>query len=580
MIEVFKKIWKFADREQGNIKKSIILGFFNAIFNSFIFGALFVTLNGIVENEKNPQVALMAFVFMLVSIFGKMATSYFAQLQRVHAGYFMVADKRIQIGDKLKVVPMGYFNENSLGDITGISTTVLNDVEQTAPTVMVTTLSGFINTVVFALAILICDWRIGLIVFGGMCLFIYVSVLQEKKFKKDAPMRQKAQAKLVEAILETVQGMSVVKAFNLDTYKNKNVDKAIQESCNKNLAMEKAIMPFGMLLQTITKLLGIVIVIVSIMCYLRGTMPLVTCLMMLVAAFIIFEQLESAGHGLSTLRIAGSSIDNVNKMDDIPVMDESGQHIVPKSFDIAFQDVSFSYDKRPVLQHIQLKIPEKTTTAIIGPSGSGKTTLCNLLVRFWDVESGKVMLGGKDVKDYTLESLLENVSMVFQNVYLFADTIENNIKFGKPSATHEEVVAAAKKACCHPFISQLPQGYQTVIDEGGASLSGGEKQRISIARAMLKDAPVVILDEATANVDPENESELQAAIAKLTANKTIIMIAHRLKTVRHADQIVVMDKGCIVQRGSHEQLIAEKGIYADFIGTRKQVTGWKLGTQS
>lgn len=228
------------------------------------------------------------------------------------------------------------------------------------------------------------------------------------------------------------------------------------------------------------------------------------------------------------------------------------------------------------MRDISVTLPDKTTTAVIGPSGSGKTTFCNLIARFWDTDSGNVKIGGYDEKDYTLESLMEQISVVFQNVYLFADTIENNIKFGKPEATHDEVVAAAKAACCDDFIGSLPDGYQTVIGEGGASLSGGEKQRISIARAMLKNAPIVILDEATANVDPENEDRLQKAIEALTRDKTIIMIAHRLKTVRHADQILVIDHGHIVQQGKHEQLIAQPGIYADFVGGKKQTVRWKL----
>lgn len=260
----------------------------------------------------------------------------------------------------------------------------------------------------------------------------------------------------------------------------------------------------------------------------------------------------------------------------MPRMDESGKALNPRKHDIVFDHVSFSYEQKQILHDISATLPDKTTTAVIGPSGSGKTTFCSLIARFWDPDSGSVRIGGYDVKDYTLEALMDQISVVFQNVYLFADTIENNIKFGKPDATHDEVVAAAKAACCDDFIEALPDGYDTVIGEGGASLSGGEKQRISIARAMLKNAPIVILDEATANVDPENEDRLQKAIEALTRDKTIIMIAHRLKTVRHADQILVIDHGRIVQRGKHEQLIEQPGLYADFVGGKKQTVGWKL----
>mgnify|MGYP002524270591 FL=1 len=276
------------------------------------------------------------------------------------------------------------------------------------------------------------------------------------------------------------------------------------------------------------------------------------------------------------LRLTAAAIDRTEATEDMPRMDEKGQALRPEKHDIVFDDVSFSYEQKPILHHISVTLPDQTTTAVIGPSGSGKTTFCNLIARFWDVDSGSVKIGGYDVKDYTLESLMDQISVVFQNVYLFADTIENNIKFGKPQATHDEVVAAAKAACCDDFIARLPDGYNTVIGEGGASLSGGEKQRISIARAMLKNAPIVILDEATANVDPENEDRLQKAIEALTRDKTIIMIAHRLKTVRHADQILVIDRGRIVQKGTHEQLMQEPGIYAEFVGGKKQTVGWKL----
>ena len=235
-----------------------------------------------------------------------------------------------------------------------------------------------------------------------------------------------------------------------------------------------------------------------------------------------------------------------------------------------------SYADRKILDHVSFTIPAGTTTAIVGPSGSGKTTMCNLIARFWDVDAGRITVGGKDVRDFKLDSLMKNIGMVFQNVYLFADSIENNIKFGCPDATHEQVVEAAKKACCHEFISALTDGYDTVIGEGGGTLSGGEKQRISIARAILKDAPIIILDEATSSVDPENEEELQRAIAELTHDKTIIMIAHRLKTVRGADQILVLDDSHIVQRGTHAELIQQKGLYADFVSERQEAIGWKL----
>lgn len=578
MIGVFRKIWDFAGTEQKNIRNSILLGFVNAVFHAMQLWALFVVLSALVEGSKSKETALTALGIMLLSIAGKIVTQYVSQLQRTHAGYFMVAEKRVYIGDKLKVVPMGFFNQNSLGQLTAVATTTLSDVENAAPVVLVTSLGGFLNSLVFSLTIFLFDWRIGLIVAAGVVLFLYVVSLMEKRSRADIPKRQAAQATLVEKVLETIQGMSVVKAFDLDDAKGKKVDQAIDESCEKNSVLERAVNPYVAAQQVILNLCSAAILFASISFYLNGTLSLVYCLMMMVSSFMVFEQLKTAGSSMANLRITESSINRANEIDSVPVMDDHGRKIVPETHDIELESVDFSYETRPVLQDVSLRIPDKTTTAIVGPSGSGKTTLCNLIARFWDVNGGRVSIGGHDVKGYTLNSLMANISMVFQNVYLFNDTIENNIKFGKPNATHDEVVAAAKKACCDDFIDALPDGYNTVVGEGGATLSGGEKQRLSIARAMLMDAPIVIFDEATANVDPENEDRLQAAIEALTRDKTIIMIAHRLKTVRHADQIVVLDGGRIVQRGTHDELLAQKGIYSDFVGMREKAIGWKLET--
>lgn len=578
MIGVFRKIWDFAGTEQKNICNSILLGFVNAVFHAMQLWALFVVLSALVEGSKSKETAFAALGIMLLSIAGKIVTQYVSQLQRTHAGYFMVAEKRVYIGNKLKVVPMGFFNQNSLGQLTAVATTTLSDVENAAPVVLVTSLGGFLSSLVFSLAIFLFDWRIGLIVAAGVVLFLYVVSLMEKRSRADIPKRQAAQATLVEKVLETIQGMSVVKAFDLDDAKGKKVDQAIDESCEKNSVLERAVNPYVAAQQVILNLCSAAILFASISFYLNGTLSLVYCLMMMVSSFMVFEQLKTAGSSMANLRITESSINRANEIDSVPVMDDHGRKIVPETHDIELESVDFSYETRPVLQDVSLRIPDKTTTAIVGPSGSGKTTLCNLIARFWDVNGGRVSIGGHDVKDYTLDSLMANISMVFQNVYLFNDTIENNIKFGKPNATHDEVVAAAKKACCDDFIDALPDGYNTVVGEGGATLSGGEKQRLSIARAMLKDAPIVIFDEATANVDPENEDRLQAAIEALTRDKTIIMIAHRLKTVRHADQIVVLDGGRIVQRGTHDELLAQKGIYSDLVGMREKAIGWKLET--
>lgn len=577
MINVFRKIWNFSINEKNNLKKSIIIGFLNAIFNAMLVVALYIVLNDIVDNAVSSTTALTAFAVMVISVIGKIVTQYYSQLQRTHAGYFMVADKRISIGEKLKSVPMGYFNQNSLGQITAIETTILNDVESAVPVVLVTTLGGFLNSIVFAFFILFFDWRMGLVTFLGIALFLWVTSAMEKKSRQGVPARQEAQATLVETVLETIQGMSVVKAFDLDNNLDKKVDRAIEESYKKNEKLERAMTPFVALQQLVLYVFGVALMFCSVVFYLNGTMELANSLIMVVGSFMVYEQLKVAGSCVANMRIAEHSIDKANKIDEVPVMDEGGQDVVPKTTEIKFENVDFAYEKRKILEDVSFTVPQKKMTAIVGPSGSGKTTLCNLMARFWDVNAGSVSIGGVNVKDYTLSSLMENISMVFQNVYLFADTIENNIKFGKAEATREEVIQAAKRACCHEFIMKLPDGYDSKIGEGGASLSGGEKQRISIARALLKDAQIVIFDEATANVDPENEDRLQSAMEALTKDKTVIMIAHRLKTVRNAEKILVVNDGKIVQEGKHDELIKEKGIYADFVNGRKEAIGWKLG---
>ena len=291
---------------------------------------------------------------------------------------------------------------------------------------------------------------------------------------------------------------------------------------------------------------------------------------------MIFSSLEQAGSYSSLLRTVDLSVDKAQKILDLPAMDIDGEDIIPDNYNVDIENIVFSYDNKKIINHITAHIPQKTTTAIVGPSGSGKTTLCHLIARFWDVDQGSISVGQRNVKDYSMDSLMKNFSFVFQNVYLFQDTIANNIRFGQVDASIERVKEAAKKACCHDFIMALPDGYDTIIGEGGASLSGGEKQRISIARAIMKDSPIIILDEATANIDPENEKELMGAIEALTQEKTIFMIAHRLKTVQNADQIIVIDNGQIVQYGTHQELIAQPGIYQKFINSREIASGWKL----
>ncbi len=575
MIKTLSKIYQFSGKMQGTMKKAILFSVLHSLFDMMSFGALAMVFSGLTDGFTTSMI-WMIFGITLASMLLKIYCSYISDFGKVQIGYFMCAEKRIHIGDRMKYMPMGYFNDHNLGNLTSVVTTTMGDIENNASMVLTNILGGYIHAAIITIVMLCIDWRIGLTILCGILLFTWCIGRLQKKSETVSPQRQQAQEALVSNVLEYVQGMLIVKSFNLGQNSNSKMGQAILDSKDKNLKLERTFVPYNMLQQIILYGTSILVIVEGLYFYLNGTMALSICLLMTVASFMLFSQLQSAGNTSSLLRLLDVSIDKVNEIDNTPVMDEHGKPINPPNYNIVFDDVSFSYGEHKILDHVSLSIPEKTVTAIVGPSGAGKSTLCNLIARFWDVDDGKITIGGIDVRDYTLDSLLTNISEVFQKVYLFADTIENNIKFGNPAASHNEVVKAAQKACCHDFIMSLPDGYDTVIGEGGATLSGGEKQRISIARAILKDAPIIILDEATSSVDPENENLLMGAISELTKDKTVIMIAHRLKTVRNADQIFVLSGGHIVQTGKHEDLIRQPGIYADFIGIRKKAIGWKL----
>lgn len=576
MIKVFKKIWNFSQEEQGYIRRSIIAGFFHAIFNALQFGAIYYMLIAIFSQRVSTQTIWICLGILLVSLIGKIATQKISQMNQTHAGYFMAAHKRIEIGEKIKKVPMGFFSSYSLGRLTTIATTSLSQAEQWIPMLLVLVLGGILNTLIFVLGTFIFNQKIGLVAVVGVIVFFIVTSLMEKKSTKNAKKMTETQTELTKQVLAAIQGMQVIKSYNLAGTNNRKLEKSIKDTSSLLLKLEKSVQPYIVTQRIVMGITTVAMTYLSIKLNLAGDLPLAETILMIIASFIIFEGLVGAGSNMAILRAAENAIDSVDFVNEIPDMKEGTERTPIQNHNIEFKDVSFSYDQRPILKNVSCAIKENTMTAIVGPSGSGKTTFCNLIARFWDVDSGQISIGGKNIKDYTIENLMNNISMVFQNVYLFEDTIENNIKFGKQDATKDEIIEAAKKAQCHDLIRALPQGYQTMIGEGGASLSGGEKQRISIARAMLKDAPIIIFDEATANIDPENEDKLKEAIESLTKDKTVIMIAHRLKTIRNADQILVLNQGNIVERGDHETLMAYGGLYKDLIKAKKVSESWKL----
>lgn len=577
MLSTLKKFFDFCTEEdRKKFYTSVCLGVLKAFIVAFRIPAIGLVVMAIINNDVSMQTVGLSLGMMLLSVILNILISLKVTMLQTEAGYHTCTHKRIEIAEHMRYLPMGYFNQNSLGQITSVTTNTLESLADVATRVVMMTLEGFLTAGTITVFVFIYDWRIGLILLAGLILFLLPNGLMRWQAGNVSEAKQQADTDLVAIVLEYSQGIAEVKNYNIVQSSAKKLSHAIENKRHLDTKLTWVTSPYIALQGMITKLTGTIMGLFSIYFYLKGSMNLLICIMMLISAFMIYESLDGVGSFSSLLRIVDLSVDMVNKVLSIKPMDISGKDLQPKTSNIKLNHVNFSYESKKIIDDVSLDIPEKTTTALVGPSGSGKTTLCNLIARFWDIESGSISLDGHDVKEYSYDSLIRNFSFVFQTVYLFEDTIENNIKFGNPDASHEEVVAAAKKAACHDFILSLTEGYQTNIGEGGASLSGGERQRISIARAIIKDAPIIILDEATANVDPENEEALMQAIHSLTKDKTIIMIAHRLKTVERADQIVVLDKGRIVEQGKHRELLAKQGLYSRFIQERRSAASWRI----
>ena len=543
----------------GKYRKRIYIGFVYAFFHS-IFTAIPIMLaakglSAVLDDFHGAAVLQAQDIWfllgaMVLAVLGRYIFSYLRAKTQESVGYEATADERIRLGDIMKRVSLGFFSKNNIGELSAAATTDLSFLEMYAMNMVNTVVNGYITVIVLILFLAFYSPLAGIVALAGVLLSALFLHLLEKQSRKNAPVHQKAQDNMVESSIEYLRGMQIVKAFKQEGVSIAGIQKAYRDSKKINIKIELEYMPFNCLHLFSLKAASIVIVAVAALLTFNGSMDLPTMLMLDMFSFMLFGSVETMNNAAHVLEVIDATLDKLEHIEHAEIIDKNGKDIALKNADIEFQNVTFSYDKTPVLRNISFSIPQGSTTAIVGPSGSGKTTICNLIARFYDIDSGKVLVGGENVRDMTCDSLLRNISMVFQKVYLFHDTIENNIRFGNPNASQEEVIAAAKKARCHDFIMALPDGYATKVGESGASLSGGEKQRISIARAILKDAPVIILDEATASVDPENERELQKAILELTRNKTLLMIAHRLSTVRTADQIIVLYEGKIVQHGT------------------------------
>ena len=567
----------------GKYKKRVYIGFIYAFINSIFtslpimlatygLGLVFDDYKGIRTFDKDQ--IFYIFILMILVIGGRFLFSYLRAVTQESVGCEATAEQRIRLGNIFKRVSLGFFNSNNMGEISSAVTTDLSFIEMLSMNMINTVVNGYITVLVMILFLLFYCPLAGIISLSGIvlsALFLYIAA---KISDKNASIHQKAQDSIVENTIEFLRGMQTIKAFKQEGVSVQGIRKAYKNHKDVNIKIELEYCPYNCLHQFVLKAASVGIIAVSAYLTYTRKMDVNIMLMMDMFSFVMFSQIEPLSNAIHVIEVVNKTLDKLEKIEKADIIDKDGQNIELKRHDIKFSDVCFSYDKKQILNNISFYIPEGSTTAIVGPSGSGKTTICNLIARFYDVNSGVITVGDKNIKDITCDSLLKNISMVFQKVYLFNDTIKNNILFGNPNASDNEVINAAIKAHCHEFISKLPNGYDTIIGDGGATLSGGEKQRISIARAILKDSPIIILDEATASVDPENEHLIQNAISSLTKGKTVIVIAHRLATIQDADQILVIDNGDVVQKGNHLELINQDGIYKNFINIKESAEGW------
>ncbi len=577
MFRITFKILNWVSPYKTRMILGFIMSFLNAIFIALpIFLASQIFNNVVSHKSIYGKDIFNVVIIMIILVLGRFITAYLKSKNQESIAYEMSANERLNIGNKLKNVPLGYFNTHHSNELTTIVTTDLTFLENFAMKMVDIVINGYILISVLILSLLVVSWQVALLACIGVLLSFLTIQLLENKSKKNAPTYHYAQNQLIEKVVEVIRGIQVIKSFSKENASLRSFNRAVNESKRVNTKIEMQYIPFNLLHLLSLKVTSILIVLVACLLFIHNSIDLPTFIMISIFSFVIFDSVENINSAAHVLEIIDMTLEDIEKIKSAPELDKKGKDLTIENDDIAFENVNFSYDDKQVIKNVSFDIAANTSTAIVGPSGSGKSTLCHLLLRFYDVNDGFIRIGGIDIKDLKLSSLMSQISAVFQKVYLFNDTIENNILFGNPDAMEEEVIRAAKQACCHDFIMKLPDGYKTVLHEKGNNLSGGERQRISIARAILKDAPIIILDEATASIDPENEQLIQTAINELSKGKTVITIAHKLETIKNADQIIVLNEGEIIQKGSHDELIRKPGMYQDFIRIKSKSAGWKL----
>ena len=584
MFKTVKRIIDWCGECKGRLYAGFVMTFFSHIFAAMPLALAAYTVGLLIDAQAGGPAFDTAWIWkciviQVILVFFRFLFDYFRARLQEPIGYQLTARDRLAIGDALKRVSLGYFQSVSTGNILNSITTGLSTLEGMGIRMIDNFVGGYLNFLVIFLALAVCSPVTALIALAAAAVSFGCMLIISHYSRVNAPVEAEANREMTGAVLEYARGLAVVKSFGKSGAAMQSVTDAVKKSKRIHLKIEWGYLPGNALHLLALKCGSVALALAAAFECLHGQTTFSMALMFIFFSFSIFASLEPISDSAHTLGVIDDAMDQLGALRGENLIDADGKDIRLSHYDITFDHVDFGYDSRQVLQDVSFSIPEKTSTAIVGPSGSGKTTICSLLARFYDPQRGAIRVGGHDLREFTCDSLLSNISMVFQNVYLFHDTIRANILFGKPDATEEEMIKAAKKARCHDFIMALPDGYDTVVGEGGGTLSGGEKQRISIARAILKNAPIIILDEATASIDPENEHLIQQAISELTRGKTIITIAHRLATIQNADQILVVADGRIAEHGTHAELVQQDGLYRRFTAIREQAEGWRIAAE-
>ncbi|MEC4891801.1 MAG: ABC transporter ATP-binding protein [Oscillatoria sp. PMC 1051.18] len=572
-------LFKVAGNYRRPLIQGTILHVLSAIFSVAPYGFLYLILVELFSEPVDTSALTRWTIAIALCLLLQGLFLYGGNYITYLTSHRLVADLRLRLGDRIRQLGMGFFNERQIGDLNSLVSDDMRRIEPITAWVYPKMVTALTVPTAIAIFLFFIDWRLTLAMLAGIPVAITIYIGYQKSMKVLTKEQKRASLEANSRIIEYIQGLADLKACNQTGTRFAKLEQALQgyRQANLNLISRLTLPVIGF--AAVLELGFVAIWGVGAYLLLNGQIATATLLLFLVVGLRFYIPLLGVMEFSMIFRMMDAALERVTEVLDLSPLPEPEISSQLNRFDIEFKDVSFNYDETPTLTNISFQVPERSMTALVGASGSGKSTITHLIARFWDVNEGQILIGGVDIKELHTKDLLSHISIVFQDVYLFNETIANNIRLGKPDATLEEVIAAAQAACCHEFIQHLPDGYDTQIGEGGATLSGGEKQRIAIARAILKDAPIVLLDEATASVDPENELLIQQAINRLTASKTLIIIAHRLSTISPTAQILVLDRGQIIERGDREELLTLNGVYKQFWDRQQQAKGWKLQTE-